>query len=140
MKKELLSRTVISIGGLVFFIILAVGSVDSDSVDRPSSSPSKPSKPQRPDLDATVVFTGTQFVISNHNNYDWTNVKLEINSGIIRGGYTLRAGRISAGQTYTVGAAQFSKSDGTRFNPFTHKVKNITITCDDFGFYYAEWQ
>jgi len=143
MTKDLLSRTIISIGGLFVFIILAVGSVDTDSVDSPSSSSPKtykPSKPKRPDLNATVVFTGSQFVISNHNNFDWTNVKLEINSGIIRGGYTLRVGRMSAGQTYTVGAAQFSKSDGERFNPFTHKVKNITITCDDFGFYYAEWK
>lgn len=140
MTKNLLSRTIISIGGLVVFIILAVGSVDTDSVDSPSSYPPKTSKPKRPDLDTTVVFTGTQFVISNHNNFDWTNVKLEINSGIIRGGHTLRVGRMSAGQKYTVGAAQFSKSDGERFNPFTHKVKNITITCDDFGFYYAEWQ
>ncbi len=99
MTKDLLSRTIISIGVLVVFIILAVGSVDTDSVDSPSSSspktykPSKPSKPKRPDLNATVVFTGSQFVISNHNNFDWTNVKLEINSGIIRGGHTLRTGR-----------------------------------------------
>jgi len=135
--RENLSKTIISVGGLLFFIILAVGSIDTDSGDYSSSSTSKP---KRADLDATVVFTGTQFVISNNNDFDWTNVKLEINSGLIRGGYTLRAGRMSAGQTYTVGAAQFSKADGERFNPFTHKVKNITITCDDFGFYYAEWK
>ena len=136
MRKNL-SRTIISVGGLLFFIILAVGSVDTDSG---SSSSSSTPKPERPDLDSTVLFTGTEFVISNNNDFDWTNVKLEINSGLIRGGYTSREGGMSAGQTYTVGAAQFSKADGERFNPFTHKVKSMIITCDDGGFDYVRWE
>ena len=90
-------------------------------------------------MDAAIIFTGTQFIITNKNDYDWTNVKMEINSGIIRSGYVLRANRIAAGRTYTVGASQFAKSDGERFNPFSHKLMNVTITCDDWGFYYGEW-
>ena len=95
-------------------------------------------------IEAIVAFTGTQFVITNLDSFDWTNVKLEVNSGIIRGGYILRVGRLSSGQIYTVGASQFSKSNGERFNPFTHKPKNFTITCDDHGdvsgFHYGTWE
>jgi hypothetical protein len=140
--KENLSKTVISIVGLGVFLILAVASVDTDTGEStPSSTRERaPSKPARPDLDASVVFTGTQFVIGNNNNFDWTNVKIEINSGLIRGGYILRTNRIEANSVYTVGAAQFAKTDGERFNPFSHKVMNVTITCDDGGFYYAEWK
>jgi hypothetical protein len=140
--KKNLSKMVISIVGLGVFLILAVASVDTDKGQTPSSFTRErvPRKPARPDLDARVVFTGTQFVIGNNNDFDWTNVKIEINSGLIRGGYVLHASCIKANSVYTVGAAQFAKSDGERFNPFSHKVLNVTITCDDGGFYYAEFK
>ena len=48
-----------------------------------------------------------------------------------------------AGETYTVGAMQFAKSDGEKFNPITHKPLNFSIWCDTpkgKGFYYGSWE
>ena len=61
-------------------------------------------------LNAAVSFTGTQFVITNSDSFDWTNVKLELNSpGIFTDGYIYNADLIQANNTYTVGAAQLVK-------------------------------
>lgn len=79
-------------------------------------------------LNGAVRFTGTQFVITNNDNFDWTNAEFTINPGW--NGYKLTAGELKAGETYTVGAAQFTKSDGERFNPFTHKPKSFLIRAE----------
>ena len=95
------------------------------------------------DLTATVQFTGTQFVIHNRDSFDWTNVKLAVNPGTFSRGYTLTTPRLVAGETYTVGAMQLTKSDGERFNPLTHKPTNFSISCDTprgNGFYYGSWK
>jgi hypothetical protein len=98
---------------------------------RPAAEVS-PAAPEK--LDASVSFSGTQFTITNKNSYDWNGVKLEINGGIVSRGYVLRMDRLAAGQTYKVGAAQFTKSDGERFNPLTHKVKQLLIFCKEGDF------
>lgn len=101
-----------------------------------------PSKPLYIDLNASVRFTGTQFVITNNDSFNWTNVELEINAGVLKGGYKLNAGLMNAGETYTVGAMQFAKGDGTRFNPLMTKPQSITISCDTpegEGFYNGKW-
>ncbi|GAH35115.1 unnamed protein product, partial [marine sediment metagenome] len=45
-------------------------------------------------------------------------------------GYTYRASIIIPNNEYVIGAMQFTKGDGTRFNPITIKPKEIFITCD----------
>ena len=126
---------------VVVFVVLAfIGAlVDSDSG---SSSSSRSSRSSTADLNAAVRFTGTQFVIQNNDSFDWTNVKLEVNAKGFSSGYVLNVPRISAGQTYTVGAMQFAKSDGERFDPFSHKALTFTIWCDTQrgnGFYSGKW-
>ena len=95
-------------------------------------------------LNANVTFTGTRFVISNKDSFDWKNVKLEILSETIGNYFSLRVPKISAGETYTVGAVEFSKKDGIRFNPFTMKPKRFWIRCDtpnrENGSYLAGWK
>lgn len=98
----------------------------TSSSPRSSPAPVKPS----PEIYAAVRFTGTQFVITNKDSFDWTNVKLEINGGIFSGGYQLKPERMKAGETYTVGALQFADSDGKRFNPFEMKPQKLSITAD----------
>lgn len=85
------------------------------------------------ELEAAVRFNGTQFTITNRDAFDWTDVKLEVNGGILSGGYELRQGRMQAGQTYTVGAMQFADSDGVRFNPFQMKPQKFVISADTPG-------
>jgi len=126
-------RRMLSTLGLLVAAVLAAGTNGGDETGTTSTV----------DLAAQVRFTGTQIVIRNADPFDWTNVKLEINSGLVRGGFVLNVSRISAGQEYTVGAMQFAKGDGERFNPLTHKPQNFTISCDTprgRGFYYGEWK
>lgn len=91
------------------------------------------------DLKASISFSGTQFVIVNNDSLDWTEVKFELNDT-----YKLKADTISAGKTYTVGALQFAKDDGTRFNPLLTKPTKLSISCHvsggKRGFYYCEWK
>jgi len=82
------------------------------------------------DLNASVRFTGTQFIIVNNDSYDWLNVKMEINGSILKSGFILKTNRMEAGETYTVGALQFAKKDGTRFNPGTYKPQSFDISCE----------
>jgi hypothetical protein len=108
------------------------------TADRSASS-------ERVDLNAAISFTGNQFIISNNDDFAWTNVKFEINSpGLFSSGYILNAPRIEAGTVYTVGAMQFAQKDGTRFNPVAAKVQELSIFCDTpkgkgTGWYLGKW-
>jgi len=96
----------------------------------PFSSQEKETQPSSIYLDASVRFTGTQFIIENNDNFDWLNVKMEVNGSILKGGFILETDRMKAGETYTVGALQFAKKDGTRFNPVIYKPQDFDIYCD----------
>jgi hypothetical protein len=111
-------RQLLSILGLLLALVLATGTKKEYSIV---------------DLHANVSFTERHFIITNLDNFDWTNVKLEINPYTLSSGYTVHADVIKAGTTYTVGAMQFADSTGERFNPFTHKPQNISIWCDTPG-------
>ena len=70
-----------------------------------------------------------QLEIHNNDSFAWTNIPITVNDT-----YKLTAERMEAASTYTVGLAQFTKGDGTRFNPFTQKAQEIVISCDQ-GYY-----
>lgn len=78
------------------------------------------------ELRANVTFDGTQFDISNLDEFDWTDVELNINSV----SYFHEVKSIPMGNTYSVGAMLFAKRDGTRFNPFNTKVQEIFFTAN----------
>lgn len=96
----------------------------------PFTSQEKETQPSSIYLNASVRFTGTQFIIENNDNFDWLNVKMEVNGSILKGGFILKTDRMKAGETYTVGTLQFAKKDGTRFNPVTYKPQDFDIYCD----------
>ena len=128
---------IICIISLSIFIIIIAGSGENKETETipPTSSII--------DLNTSVNFTGEQFVIVNEDNFDWTDVKLEVNSGLLKGGYVLKTEKMVAGETYTVGALRFAKGDGTRLNPFIIKVLNFSIWCDTpngQGFWYGSWE
>ncbi len=90
------------------------------------------------DLSASVSFDGSQFTIRNNDSFDWRNVEFTLNSD-----YKLTYPLLSAQSTYTVGAMQFAKNDGEKFNPFTHKVMEMFIACDTLngrGYYSCGWE
>lgn len=89
-------------------------------------------------LNASVSFNGTQFIIKNHDTFDYLNAKLEVNDD-----YSLNDYNLKAGQTYTVGIMQFSDEKGNRFT-LMQKPKKFSIWCDlksgKKGFYNGEWK
>jgi len=128
------------IGCLVIVILIVVGVITCSLIPGDKTEESSSSTI---DLKASVKFDGAQFIITNNDNFNWTNIKFEINSGLLSGGYILRASQMGAGETYTVGALQFAKGDGEKFNPFTHKVQHISIFCDTpkgGGFWFGEFK
>jgi len=151
-KKVILTVVIIFIGLMVLSVVVAtLFPTPSEppkkvvKVEKPKPKPKvvKPKPKQKVDLKTTVRFDGKQFTIVNQNSFDWTSVKLEVNSGLISSGYILRQSRLKAKTTYTVGALQFAKPDGQRLNPYTTKVLNMTITCDipkERGFWYGGWE
>lgn len=78
-------------------------------------------------LRADVRFTGTQFEIKNRDRTEWTDVRLQINGGLATSGYEFRLPSLAAGETIQIGALQFAKSDGTRFNPLQVKPQQFVI-------------
>lgn len=100
-------------------------------------------RPTSIDLGAAVNFTGTQFIVTNNDTFNWLNCKLEINSGIVRGGYEMTTPLIQARTTQTIGAMQFAKSSGERFNPLSMKPNSFSIACDTpqgRGYSFGEWK
>jgi transcription initiation factor TFIIIB Brf1 subunit/transcription initiation factor TFIIB len=125
-KTQKKSQTV----GLILagvFLLAFVTCMVAGASSKPSSSAST-SK----DLSAQVTWSSTQFKITNNDSFDWTNVRIRVNSK-----YTLTTNTMTAGETYTVGMAQFADDSGNRFNPFQTKVLNIFIGAKQ-GTYYGE--
>jgi len=126
---------------VVIGIIVALWLIGKLSSNKSGSASAPPV--QEVQLNAAVRFDGSQFILTNNDSFDWTNVKIEINGGIIRGGYVLNTDRVTAKNTYTVGAMQFAKSDGTRLNPFAVKPQSIFIsakTPKGTGHYSGSWK
>jgi len=101
-------------------------------------------------LKARVLFTGTQFIITNRNSFSWKNAIFEVNSQLVKGeyieGYLLKVERsLIAWRTYKVGCMLFCKADtGMRFDPWKMRVLNFTIKCDirrkRKGFWFGEFE
>jgi len=130
--------------GVVFLIIVIaviIGSIGEEG-KKPTETKKAPVTEKAPEVEilkAEIRFDGSQFIIANDDSFDWTNVQFKLNEGIIKAGYRLNTDRIKAGHTYTVGALQFAKPDGTRFNPLTMKPQSMFIFCDQ-GSWNGEWK
>jgi len=138
-EKKAQRLTPVATGCLISFVAFCVFLI---IIAATSMSPSTPTTTEI-DLNASVNFTGTQFVITNNDRSAWRNVEMKINSGLVAGGYVLKTDRIEAGTTYTVGAMQFAKADGTRFDPFTMKPQKFSIQGDTPAgtrWWYGGWE
>jgi hypothetical protein len=101
-------------------------------------------------LKAYVRFTGTQFLIINKNQFDWTSVRVEINADISQdhplhetvapSAFMLMVSGINSGEAYSVGVTQFRREDGAKLDPVTTRPENIKIWSDTphgRGFWYG---
>jgi hypothetical protein len=86
------------------------------------------------DIYPYISFDGEQFTIENTNDFDWYDVRFTLNSS-----YNFHAETIEANTTYTVGVMQFTKSDGTRFNPLISKPLNMGVNCENKDGKSASW-
>jgi len=89
------------------------------------------------DLKASAKYAGGYFQIVNHDDFDWSEVRIEVN-----GTYSARVQQITAGQAHYLKAAEFSKDDGTRLNPVLIKVRKILIKAKTPGgseYWSGEW-
>lgn len=142
-KESQAKKTKTGCLGVIGLLVLIAVVMWICGVFETEKKPEAPSEPLYVNLNASVRFTGTQFIITNNDSFDWRNVELEINPGLLKSGYKLNAGLMKAEQTYTVGASQFAKPDGTRFNPFSIKPQSISISCETprgKGFYSGKWK
>jgi hypothetical protein len=76
-------------------------------------------------LDASVRFSGTQFVITNDSAEALTSIVCLLN-----GDYEYKLDAIKAHDSASIGAMAFAKTDGTRFNPFATKPRNMVIEAE----------
>ena len=95
--------------------------------------PTNTPKPTQHELDATVKFSEVAFMITNNEDKDWVDCKLELNSGILKGGYVYKTKIMVAKDALIVPFREFTKGDGTRFNAYDTKAQNISISCDIAG-------
>lgn len=95
------------------------------------------------DLNGRVGFGENQFTIYNDDAFDWEQVRMEVNGGIVSGGYELKVPTIKAREAVKVGSMNFAKKDGERFNPFSMKPQKFFIECDTpqgRGHLLSEWK
>lgn len=132
-------------GIVVFFGLGVFGTVISSlsPKDKLSTSPSTTESSQK-ELTGDIKFTGTQFSITNLDNTDWKVCSFEVNGKYRYPTKTSdwESGQkidvIKAGETVTVGFANFTLKDGTRFNAFQTKPQSFSASCSN-GFGYWEW-
>lgn len=104
-----------------------------------------PTPVRRDDFIAGVNYDGAQFTISNLDNMDCIDARIELNGGWFKNGYELEGYTLETGKTYTVGAMRFANKNGEKFNPFTHQPLDIFIECQgenelQYASYLAEFR
>lgn len=110
--------------GILFISPFVLAGMLGSSTQNKNGGSTTPAPKKQDTFAANVNFSGTQFIINNFDKYDCENAKMGVN-----GSYSLDGYLLEAGKQYTVGAAQFAKGDGTRFNPFGVKPQNFDIYC-----------
>jgi len=106
---------------------LVAGVLVSSPTSSPTSSDTTSDESQverRTEFKTTVNFTGTQFVITNLDDCDCVGSLMSINNKYSLDEYTLEKG-----QSYTVGAGEFTEGNNMRFNPYTIKPTGFSIIC-----------
>jgi hypothetical protein len=82
-------------------------------------------------LNAKVVRSPDSLSVTNQDNFSYDKPEIKLNgSGFLNEGYTLHPDSIPPGGEKIYELTEFSKDDGTRYNPETMKLKAVEISCD----------
>jgi hypothetical protein len=74
-------------------------------------------------LTASVQYEGDRFIIQNGDNFQWTDVRLLLNSD-----FKFNTSDILAQNGFSVLASQFAKDDGTKFDLNTASPTDLYVT------------
>jgi hypothetical protein len=133
-KKMLILFGILLLIGLLSYLFNEGETFRKNNLPTAVSNNESPAPKTQTTFVASVNFTGTQFVVSNLDSNVCENAKMQVNSDYELNGYTLESGLNSVSKSgdvtvYKVGAGQFAKKDGTRFNPYSTKPQNFFIEC-----------
>ena len=99
----------------------------------PSAAKPKAQAPARSTnrgLNASVVLGDAEIHITNRNDFAWNNVAMYLNGVHVFGSnFVYQCATLGAGETFTVAAKDFTLDDGTRFNPFSTKIRSLFVAC-----------
>lgn len=74
------------------------------------------------------------FQIKNNEDINWKSCKLTMNSsGLLSNGWSYNLDEIAANDKVIVPYNEFTKNDGTKFDPDTTKAQSLSIFCNDVG-------
>jgi hypothetical protein len=83
-----------------------------------------------PSLSVKANMNGELISIKNTDGFAWQDCVAIINPPLFSfSKFRLKFGDLKAGHSTMVAASDFTKSDGERFNPITHEVQSLFITC-----------
>jgi len=115
--------------GIVCFSIILSGALfifcDLSSIRIPYYFERSPSG-----LMAEVKYFGNQVIITNRDPFDWKNIRIELSTGRLRGGYYLEIPSIRAGETSGIEISKFANNNGDRINPIELTFHSIKILVD----------
>jgi len=131
---------------VVVLLIVFVGLIGNqiDDGKKKGFTPIPTPKMETEDLVGKVNFDGAQFHITNLEDRDWVMCYFVLNKNYYYPSKASdwmpgeRIGAIEAGSIISLGSAQFTLKDGTRFNPFATKPQDFAISCEN-GFGYWGW-
>lgn len=118
-RKQIPTWGWVLIGIFSLGVISSMGTSGKGTKNKPTPTSVKVENKQ---TQAEINFTGTKFVITNTNNFDWVESEIIVNEK-----YRYKAGLIRSDSTYEIGAGQFTDSKNNRFNPFETKPAEIRI-------------
>ena len=121
----------IALATLLFCLLAALPGCESSgskpSSQKPSTESTSQSEQEVRHLEARVYYTTTQITIANDDSRAWTNVRIEVNPGLLSSGYTLKVRRIEAGQRVTYNLRDFTDRAANRFDPYAKAIKRVNI-------------
>lgn len=134
-----------------FVILILIGASDGGDKTRtqsvntnptPTASPTNTPTPvsSKHELDAEIRFSNTAVMITNKEDKEWTYCKFEINSRGFSGGYVYKLNSFQPKDPIVIALREFTKGDGTRFDSYSTKPQNISLSCEvgdqhGFGYY-----
>ena len=125
-KKWQNTRIVLAIGFILATAFIVVALVALSTIQANTSI----SVAKRNNIGASVFYTDKELIITNNDNFDWENAKLDIRFRNPNSRYILKTPVMKAGQTYVIEPGQFTKNDDTRLKSFTIRPQKLRIECN----------